>query len=94
MMETDIASDDPATGVPRYDRDFLLSPAKRNQIVKLWEVEFRYFGVRLGQHHWLVAAPVREVHMHTIVYLTAVPDAVKEPLTDAQPWNCGGLRPS
>jgi hypothetical protein len=25
--------------VPRYDRDFLLSPAKRNQIVELWEVE-------------------------------------------------------
>ena len=25
--------------VPRYDRDFLLSPAKRNQIIKLWEVE-------------------------------------------------------
>jgi hypothetical protein len=26
-------------GLPRYDRDFLLSPAKRNQIVELWEVE-------------------------------------------------------
>ena len=26
-------------GIPRYDRDFLLSPAKRNQIVELWEVE-------------------------------------------------------
>src|SRR5258708_11120803 len=25
--------------IPRYDRDFLLSPAKRNQIVELWEVE-------------------------------------------------------
>ena len=25
--------------LPRYDRDFLLSPAKRNQIVALWEVE-------------------------------------------------------
>src|SRR5215468_10086824 len=25
--------------LPRYDRDFLLSPAKRNQIVELWEVE-------------------------------------------------------
>ena len=24
---------------PRYDRDFLLSPAKRNQIIELWEVE-------------------------------------------------------
>jgi hypothetical protein len=27
------------TGIPRYDRDFLLNPAKRNQIVELWEVE-------------------------------------------------------
>ena len=26
-------------GLPRYDRDYLLSPAKRNQIVDLWEVE-------------------------------------------------------
>jgi hypothetical protein len=26
-------------GIPRYDRDFLLSPVKRNQIVELWEVE-------------------------------------------------------
>jgi hypothetical protein len=25
--------------IPRYDREFLLSPAKRNQIVELWEVE-------------------------------------------------------
>jgi hypothetical protein len=27
------------TGIPRYDRDFLLNPAKRDQIVELWEVE-------------------------------------------------------
>jgi hypothetical protein len=25
--------------IPRYDRDFLLSPTKRNQIIELWEVE-------------------------------------------------------
>ena len=24
---------------PRYDRDYLLSPAKRNQVIELWEVE-------------------------------------------------------
>ena len=29
----------PDSGGPRYDRDFLLSPAKREQIVELWEVE-------------------------------------------------------
>ena len=27
------------TGISRYDRDFLLHPAKRDQIVELWEVE-------------------------------------------------------
>jgi hypothetical protein len=30
---------EPDSGIPRYDRDFLLSPAKRNQIIELWEVE-------------------------------------------------------
>jgi hypothetical protein len=25
--------------VPKYDRDFLLGPDKRNQLVELWEVE-------------------------------------------------------
>ena len=34
-----MANGDTATSVPRYDRNFLLSPAKRNQIVELWEVE-------------------------------------------------------
>src|SRR5690349_17892357 len=28
-----------APGSPRYDRDFLLSPAKRNQVIELREVE-------------------------------------------------------
>ena len=30
---------EPDSAIPRYDRDFLLSPAKRNQTVELWEVE-------------------------------------------------------
>jgi hypothetical protein len=34
-MTSDISGDN----VPHYDREFLLSPAKRNQIVELWEVE-------------------------------------------------------
>ena len=34
-----MANGDSAASVPRYDRNFLLSPAKRNQIVELWEVE-------------------------------------------------------
>jgi hypothetical protein len=25
--------------IPRYDRDYLLSPIKRNQVIELWEVE-------------------------------------------------------
>ena len=29
----------PGDNLPHYDRDFLLSPAKRNQIIELWEVE-------------------------------------------------------
>jgi hypothetical protein len=37
----DIEPEATTTGndIPRYDRDFLLSSAKRNQIVELWEVE-------------------------------------------------------
>ena len=34
-----MASGAPGSSTPRYDRDFLLSPAKRNQIIELWEVE-------------------------------------------------------
>jgi hypothetical protein len=30
---------DPDRDVPRYDRDLLLSPAKRNEVIELWEVE-------------------------------------------------------
>jgi hypothetical protein len=30
---------DSSGGIPRYDRDFLLSPGKRDQVVDLWEVE-------------------------------------------------------
>jgi hypothetical protein len=28
-----------ADNLPRYDRNFLLGPAKRNQVIELWEVE-------------------------------------------------------
>lgn len=34
-----MASDDHSNSLPIYNRDFLLAPAKRNQIVDLWEVE-------------------------------------------------------
>jgi hypothetical protein len=39
VTEATMAHGDPATSVPRFDRDFMLSPTKRNQIVELWEVE-------------------------------------------------------
>lgn len=29
----------PSEDIPHYDRDYLLSPAKRNQVIELWEVE-------------------------------------------------------
>ena len=34
---------EPGRSTPLYDRDFLLSPAKRNQVMALWEVE--KFGI-------------------------------------------------
>lgn len=34
-----MAGGPPGAGNPRYDREYLLSPAKRNQLVELWEVE-------------------------------------------------------
>jgi hypothetical protein len=37
-VETTMASGVPSD-VPRYDRDLLLSPGKRNQVIELWEVE-------------------------------------------------------
>lgn len=34
-----MAKDRDEEGLPRYDRDYLLSPQKRNRILELWEVE-------------------------------------------------------
>jgi hypothetical protein len=34
-----VAKDRGEGSLPRYDRDYLLSPVKRNQILELWEVE-------------------------------------------------------
>jgi hypothetical protein len=38
-QEISMAESEPGTGPPHYDRDFLLSPGKRNQVMALWEVE-------------------------------------------------------
>src|SRR5215831_29347 len=37
--ETSMAESEPGAGTPHYDRDFLLSAGKRNQVMGLWEVE-------------------------------------------------------
>ena len=34
-----MAESEPGTGTPHYDREFLLSPGKRNQMMALWEVQ-------------------------------------------------------
>jgi hypothetical protein len=34
-----MAESEPGTGPPHYDREFLLSPGKRNQMMALWEVQ-------------------------------------------------------
>ena len=34
-----MAESEPGAGTPHYDRDFLLSAGKRNQVMALWEVE-------------------------------------------------------
>jgi len=34
-----VAESAPGTETPHYDRDFLLSPGKSNQVMALWEVE-------------------------------------------------------
>ena len=36
---SDIAMQSSERSEPKYDRDFLLSPAKRNELLELWEVE-------------------------------------------------------
>jgi hypothetical protein len=51
--EISMAESEPGTGMPHYDREFLLSPGKRNQMMALWEVQkfgtdsFRRPGLRL-----------------------------------------------
>src|SRR5215218_3554113 len=77
-----MASGVPGGDTPRHDRDFLLSPAKRNQVVALWEVEkfgrdsfgdpdaVSLFGLRPAEWH---AKGVR------VLARTAV-EAVRDPL--------------
>jgi hypothetical protein len=41
--EVSTAESEPGTGTAHYDRDFLLSSGKRNEVMALWEVE--KFGI-------------------------------------------------
>jgi hypothetical protein len=39
MKGQTVVNNPPNDELPKYDRDFLLSPEKRNQVIELWEVE-------------------------------------------------------
>jgi hypothetical protein len=58
-----MANSDPATRIPRYDRNFLLSPAKRNQAVKLWEVE-KFGRDSFGDPHAVPLYGMRPAEWH------------------------------
>lgn len=69
---------------PRYDRDFLLSPAKRNQVVELWEVE--QFGLdSFGDKDAVALYGMKPAEWHTrgvrILARTTL-EAVRDPLGD------------
>jgi hypothetical protein len=77
------------TGVPdgntrRYNRDFLLSPAKRNQIIDLWEVE-KFGRDSFGDPDAVSLYGMRPAEWHArgvrILARTAL-EAVRDPLGD------------
>lgn len=77
-------TDDPPPAAPRYDRDFLLSPAKRNQVIELWEVEA--FGRdSFGDPDAVTLYGMRPAEWHArgvrILARTAL-EAVRDPLGD------------
>jgi hypothetical protein len=66
----------------KYDRDFLLSPGKRNQLVELWEVE-KYGRDRFDDpnHVHLYGMPPREWYERGVRILARTClEAVKDPL--------------
>ena len=76
------------TGIPdgqRYDRDFLLSPAKRNQVIEPWEVE-RFGRDSFGDPDAVSLYGMKPAEWHArgvrILCRTAV-EAVRDPLGEA-----------
>jgi len=70
---------------PKYDRDFLLSPAKRNELIELWEVE-KYGRDCFGDpdHVHLYGMPPKEWWRRGVRILARTClEAVKDPLGDA-----------
>ena len=68
--------------IPKYDRDFLLSPAKRNTVVELWEVE-RYGRDCFGDpdHVHLYGLPPKAWYERGVRILARTClEAVKDPL--------------
>ena len=74
----------PSDRVPRYDRDFLLSPAKRNQIIELWEVE-KFGRDSFGNPNAVSLYGMRPADWHArgvrILARTTL-EAVRDPLGD------------
>jgi len=70
---------------PKYDRDFLLSPAKRNELIELWEVE-KYGRDCFGDpdHVHLYGMPPKEWWGRGMRILARTClEAVKDPLGEA-----------
>jgi hypothetical protein len=70
---------------PKYDRDFLLSPSKRNELIELWEVE-KYGRDCFGDpdHVHLYGMPPKEWWRRGVRILARTClEAVKDPLGDA-----------
>ena len=67
----------------KYDRDFLLSPEKRNQIVELWEVEkYGRDCFNDPNHVHLYGMPPKEWYERGVRILARTClEAVKDPLT-------------
>jgi len=71
--------------VPKYDRDFLLGPDKRNQLVELWEVE-KYGRDSFGDPdhvHLYGMAPRQWWERGVRILARTCLEAVKDPLGDA-----------
>src|SRR5258708_32452882 len=83
--------------VPKYDRDFLLGPDKRNQLVELWEVE-KYGRDSFGDPdhvHLYGMAPRQWWERGVRILARTCLEAAKDPLGDAEgPAVAKGIAPA